>query len=168
MRVTGTGRPIDPIRRGPFSLFVLIGNPLIVVLIMAAMRYPVRVGFLAGLTIAQISEFSLILAALGLSLGHISNATVSLITVVGLATIGGSSYLILYSHQLYHRLERWLRVFEWTGTRTADVADDDSEVYVILLRARPVRPARRRPPQQGRAPGVGGRLRPAPGRRERS
>ncbi|MFV9455317.1 cation:proton antiporter [Rhodococcus sp. NM-2] len=115
-----------------FSLFVLIGNPLIVVLIMAAMRYPVRVGFLAGLTVAQISEFSLILAALGLSLGHISNATVSLITVVGLATIGGSTYMILYSHQLYHRLARWLRVFEWTGSRASEVTQADSDVYAIL------------------------------------
>ena len=115
-----------------FSLFVLIGNPLIVVLIMAAMRYPVRVGFLAGLTVAQISEFSLILAALGLSLGHISNATVSLITVVGLLTIGGSTYMILYSHQLYHRLARWLRVFEWTGSRTSEVTAADSDVYAIL------------------------------------
>jgi predicted Kef-type K+ transport protein len=77
-----------------FSIFVLVGNPLIVVLIMAAMRYPMRVGLLAGLTVAQISEFSLILAALGLSLGHITGATVSLITVVGLITIGCSTYLI--------------------------------------------------------------------------
>ncbi|MEU2006891.1 cation:proton antiporter [Rhodococcus sp. NPDC019627] len=115
-----------------FSLFVLIGNPLIVVLIMAVMRYPVRVGFLAGLTVAQISEFSLILAALGLSLGHISTATVSLITVVGLLTIGGSTYLILYSHQLYHRLERWLKVFERNRTRKVDIADEDAEVYAIL------------------------------------
>ncbi|ANS32028.1 sodium/hydrogen exchanger (plasmid) [Rhodococcus opacus] len=115
-----------------FSLFVLIGNPLIVVLIMAAMRYPVRVGFLAGLTVAQISEFSLILAALGLSLGHISNATVSLITVVGLITIGGSTYLILYSHQLYHRLARWLQVFEWTGSRASEVTQADSDVYAVL------------------------------------
>ncbi|WP_308213842.1 cation:proton antiporter [Rhodococcus tibetensis] len=115
-----------------FSLFVLIGNPLIVVVIMAAMRYPVRVGFLAGLTVAQISEFSLILAALGLSLGHITSATVSLITVVGLVTIGGSTYLILYSHQIYHRIERWLKVFEWTGSRATAIPDTDSEVYAIL------------------------------------
>lgn len=53
-----------------FSLFVLVGNPLIVLVIMGLMGYPARVSFLAGLTVAQISEFSLILAALGLSLGH--------------------------------------------------------------------------------------------------
>ena len=99
---------------------------------MAAMRYPVRVGFLAGLTVAQISEFSLILAALGLSLGHITTATVSLITVVGLLTIGGSTYLILYSHQIYARLNGWLRVFEWTGSRKSEVTEADSDVHAIL------------------------------------
>ncbi len=97
------------------SVFVLVGNPLIVVLIMAAMRYPVRVGFLAGLTVAQISEFSLILAALGLSLGHITNATVGLITVVGIITIGASTYLILYSHTIYERIKHWIAVFERRG-----------------------------------------------------
>ncbi|SFD61972.1 cation:proton antiporter [Streptomyces aidingensis] len=115
-----------------FSLFVLIGNPLIVVVIMTAMRYPVRVGFLAGLTVAQISEFSLILAALGLSLGHIDAATVSLITVVGLITIGGSTYLILYSHPLYRRLEPWLTRIERTGSRRPDLTGRQREADVIL------------------------------------
>lgn len=116
-----------------FSLFVLIGNPLIVVIIMSLMRYPVRVGFLAGLTVAQISEFSLILAALGLSLGHISNATVSLITVVGLITIGGSTYLILYSHQIYAKIGPWLeRIFDRTQGRTVSLSDPPQDTDVIL------------------------------------
>ena len=95
-----------------FSLFVLIGNPLIVMTIMGYMGYRKRTGFLAGLTVAQISEFSLILAALGLSLGHIDTETVGLVTLVGLITIGLSTYMILYSHPLYERLAPWLGIFE--------------------------------------------------------
>ncbi len=94
------------------SLFVLIGNPLIVMVIMGAMRYPARVSFLAGLTVAQISEFSLILAALGLDLGHIDESAVSLITIVGLVTIGISTYMILNSHELFDHLAPLLRHFE--------------------------------------------------------
>jgi Kef-type K+ transport system membrane component KefB len=94
------------------SLFVLIGNPLIVMAIMGAMGYRKRTGFLAGLTVAQISEFSLILGAVGLSLGHIDADTLGLITLVGLITISVSTYLILYSHPLYERLAPWLGVFE--------------------------------------------------------
>jgi hypothetical protein len=47
------------------SLFVLIGNPLIVMAIMGYMGYRKRTGFLAGLTVAQISEFSIIFVAMG-------------------------------------------------------------------------------------------------------
>ncbi len=94
------------------SLFVLIGNPLIVMAIMGVMGYRKRTGFLAGLTVAQISEFSLILGALGLTLGHINTETMGLITLVGLVTISVSTYMIIYSHPLYDRLAPWLGVFE--------------------------------------------------------
>lgn len=94
------------------SVFVLLGNPLIVMVIMGLMGYRKRTGFLAGLTVAQISEFSLILAALGLSLGHLDADAVGLITLVGLITISGSTYLILYSHPIYGRLAPLLSLFE--------------------------------------------------------
>jgi Kef-type K+ transport system membrane component KefB/Trk K+ transport system NAD-binding subunit len=95
-----------------FSVFVLVGNPIIVMAIMGVMGYRRRTGFLAGLTVAQISEFSLILGALGLGLGHIDQETMGLITTVGLVTIGLSTYLILYSGPLYERLAPLLGVFE--------------------------------------------------------
>ncbi len=94
------------------SAFVLIGNPLIVLSIMCAMGFRRRTGFLSGLAVAQISEFSLILAALGLSIGHIGQDTVGLITLVALITIGTSTYMILYSHQLFERLSTVLKPFE--------------------------------------------------------
>ncbi len=94
------------------SLFVLLGNPLIVMIILGVMGYRKRTSFLAGLTVAQISEFSLILGALGLSLGHINADTMGLITLVGLITISASTYMILYSHLLYERLSPWLGLFE--------------------------------------------------------
>ena len=94
------------------SLFVLIGNPLIVMTIMRLMNYRSRTGFLTGLTVAQISEFSLILAAMALALGLIGAETVGLITLVGLITIGMSTYLIRYSHPLHEGLSPYLRIFE--------------------------------------------------------
>lgn len=94
------------------SLFVLIGNPIIVMIILGSMGYRKRTSFLAGLNVAQISEFSLILAALGLSLGQINEETLGLITLVGLFTIGISTYLIMYSHQIYEKIAPALSVFE--------------------------------------------------------
>jgi Kef-type K+ transport system membrane component KefB/Trk K+ transport system NAD-binding subunit len=95
-----------------FSIFVLIGNPLIVLIIMGLMGYRRRTGFLAGLTVAQISEFSLIVAALGLSIGHITEQTMGLITLVGVVTIFLSTYMILYSYPLYRFLSGPLKIFE--------------------------------------------------------
>lgn len=94
------------------SLFVLIGNPLIVMAIMGYMGYRKRTGFLCGLTVAQISEFSIIFVAMGISLGHVGNEALGLTTLVGIVTIALSSYLILYSHPLYEKLAPWLGGFE--------------------------------------------------------
>lgn len=94
------------------SAFVLVGNPVIVMVIMGVMGYRKRVSFLSGLAVAQISEFSLILMALALSVGHVTGRAVSLVTVVGIVTIGLSTYLILYSKQIYARIAPLLSVFE--------------------------------------------------------
>ncbi|MBA4255721.1 MAG: sodium:proton exchanger [Polaromonas sp.] len=90
------------------SLFVLIGNPLIVMAIMGYMGYRKRTGFLAGLTVAQISEFSIVFVAMGIALGHVGVATLSLTTLVGLITITLSTYMILHAQWLYERLSPWL------------------------------------------------------------
>jgi len=94
------------------SLFVLIGNPLIVMAIMGYMGYRKRTGLLAGLTVAQISEFSIVFVAMGITLGHVGVQALGLTTLVGLVTITVSTYMILYSQTLYERLAPWLGVFE--------------------------------------------------------
>ncbi len=95
-----------------FSLFVLLGKPLIVLIIMGAMGYRKRTGALAGIAMAQISEFSLIFVAMGVTLGHIEQETFGLVTLVGLVTIALSTYMITYSHQLYAWCEPLLAPFE--------------------------------------------------------
>jgi len=117
-----------------FSVFVLLGNPIIVMIIMGIMGYRKRTSFLAGLTVAQISEFSLILAALGLSLGHLDANTVGLITLVGLITISGSTYMILYSHPLYMRLSPLLSVFERKNAdREAEYDTDEAGLPQVII-----------------------------------
>ncbi|MFN7055369.1 cation:proton antiporter [Hyphomonas sp.] len=118
-----------------FSVFVLVGNPLIVLAIMGAMGYRKRTGFLAGLTVAQISEFSLIFIAMGVSLGHVTQDALGLVTLVGLATIAASTYMITYSHQLFAVFEPVLGIFERRGTpREADTSDEASgEAYKVLI-----------------------------------
>lgn len=94
------------------SIFVLVGNPLIVMAIMGFMGYRKRTGFLAGLTVAQISEFSIVFVAMGITLGHVGVEALGLTTLVGVVTIALSTYMILYSHKLYALLEPVLGLFE--------------------------------------------------------
>ena len=119
-----------------FSLFVLIGNPLIVMIIMGAMGYRKRTSFLAGLTVAQISEFSLIFMSMGLLLGHVAPESLALVTLVGLVTIALSVYLITYSHTLYGWLEPLLGVFDRRVPVPEEAHDQQvlcKERYDILL-----------------------------------
>lgn len=118
-----------------FSLFVLIGNPLIVLAIMGAMGYRKRTGFLAGLTVAQISEFSLIFVAMGVSLGHVQEDALGLVTMVGLVTIAASTYMITYSHQLYAIFEPFLGVFERKGTprEPSEAAAHREDGYKVII-----------------------------------
>ena len=99
------------------SLFVLIGNPLIVLAIMGAMGYRKRTGFLAGLTVAQISEFSLIFMAMGVTIGHVADEALGLVTLVGLVTIAASTYMITFSHQIYAVFRARARHLRKKGTR---------------------------------------------------
>jgi Kef-type K+ transport system membrane component KefB len=116
-----------------FSTFVLIGNPIIVLIIMGIMGYRKRTSFLAGLTVAQISEFSLIFASLALTVGHITDEIVGLITLVGLITIGLSTYLILYSHQIYNFISPVLSVFERSKISESDSSYIGLEKYDVII-----------------------------------
>jgi len=112
-----------------FSLFILVGNPLIVMILMGALGYTKKTGLQAGFTVAQISEFSLILIALGVNVGHLTKEILSLVTVIGLATIIGSTYLILYSDKIYPLLEKYLSIFE----RKSVKKDKKMKSYDVIL-----------------------------------
>ena len=116
-----------------FSMFILIGNPLIVMVLMGLLGYTKRNSFLAGLTVAQISEFSLILIALGVKVGHLTNDILSLVTIIGLITIAGSTYLILYANKIYPHLSRYLGIFERKGKKVDEHRYQKDGIYDIIL-----------------------------------
>ena len=95
-----------------FSVFILIGKPIIIMSFMKIAGYKKRTNFLTGASIAQISEFSLILILLGFTLGHISQDLMSLAILIALITIGISSYSIYYAHGLFDKLSGILSIFD--------------------------------------------------------
>lgn len=116
------------------SAFVLVGKPLIVIAVTARLGYTSRVGFLTGVSLSQISEFSLIVAALGLGLGHLDADAVALITAIALITISLSTYATLHGHGLYERLRRPLAIFERRGgSPLRDEPDLSGEAVDVIV-----------------------------------
>jgi len=116
-----------------FSLFILIGNPLIVLVLMGMLGYTKKTGFQAGLTVAQISEFSLILIGLGVSVGHLTSEILSMVTIVGIITITGSTYLIMYSNKIYPHLAKMLTIFEKKHKRLHESLINERNKYEVVL-----------------------------------
>ncbi len=113
-----------------FSLLVLIGNPLILMVIMGVLGYKKRTSLQTGFTVAQISEFSLILIAMGVAYGHVSNETLALTTLIGIITIFVSTYFILHSDYIYKILSPFLGIFE---RKNAFEKNEKNIKYPVIL-----------------------------------
>lgn len=115
------------------SIFVLIGNPFIVMIIMNLLGYERRTGFMTGLTVAQISEFSLILVAFGAKLGHVSSTVLTITTLVGLITIAGSTYFFIYADQLFPRIAPFLAILDWRRKPKKKTINKLQQFDILLL-----------------------------------
>ncbi len=88
------------------SAFALIGKPILIAVIATLLGFQNGVAVRAGLTLAQISEFSLILVALGVSLGQIDGRTAGVVAAVALITITLSTFLSAQADRLTPVLSR--------------------------------------------------------------
>lgn len=116
-----------------FSVFVLIGDAIIMMVIASLFGYVKRTAFLTALSVSQISEFSLIIAMQGLSYGHISDEVFSLITFIAVVTITASSYFITHGDSIYRRMSPFLGIFErLSKRRNGEDKPKGIENHVIL------------------------------------
>ena len=113
------------------SLYVLIGNPLIVVTMMGISGYTKRTAFKTGLTMAQISEFSLVFIVLAQEVGVIDQKIVSIVTLVGIVTIGVSTYMMKYDDFLFNKFERYLSLFERKKIHKEATTTEQAEAIVL-------------------------------------
>jgi Kef-type K+ transport system membrane component KefB len=111
--------------------FVLIGNPLLQLIVMGALGYRKKTSFQTGMMAAQISEFSLILVALGVTLGQVEPTVLSTVTLVGIITIFISSYLILYSDHIYRVLAPYLNIFERANVHEARIRSTNPSAILV-------------------------------------
>jgi len=115
-------------------LFTVIVLPVITIAICTTFGYKRRTAFLAGISLAQLSEFSLIIVTLGLSLGHIGRDIFTMTIILTIITIALTSYLIQYEEKLYHRLQKPLRFFERMSRKTREFENiTDTHKHKVVL-----------------------------------
>lgn len=115
-----------------FSAFILIGKPIIVMTFMRLIGYKKRINFFTGISLAQISEFSLILVLLGFTLGQVPASALSLILMVAIITIALSSYSTYYSHAIFERISRLIDIFDGKRHKLSTYnKEDDYEVVLF-------------------------------------
>ncbi|MBN2881298.1 cation:proton antiporter [Candidatus Woesearchaeota archaeon] len=114
------------------SVFVLFFKPLFITLITGILGYTKRNCFLSGISLGQISEFSMIIFALGYKLGHLQIHDISLISSVALITMTFSSYMIKYNAQLYKTLGKVWPHIEKKGKKQ-DEQDKPVVQYDMIL-----------------------------------
>jgi Kef-type K+ transport system membrane component KefB len=110
------------------SIFVILVKPFLVMIVMAAMGYKKRTSFLTGLSLSQISEFSLILVFAGYKLGAFPQSIVSLITLVGLISFFVSSYALINSKILYRLLASKLNFLERKNVKKEEFVKEDDKI----------------------------------------
>jgi CPA2 family monovalent cation:H+ antiporter-2 len=77
----------EPLKLAATVTIILAGNPVVAIVLVLAFRYPLNTALTVGAGLAQIGEFSFILAALGLSLGLLPAEGQSLILAAALISI---------------------------------------------------------------------------------
>jgi Kef-type K+ transport system membrane component KefB len=121
------------------SLFVIIGNPLIFIIIITRMGYSEFNSFRTSVTVAQISEFSFIFAAAGVASGLIGPEILSIIAEVGIVTIAVSSYMIIYSDPLYHFCRKLRLLALFRGKQEVEAERDyGMREHIIIIGMNPL------------------------------
>jgi Kef-type K+ transport system membrane component KefB len=91
------------------SVFLVLSRFVVVTPLLRKLHLGHRASLLPSINLAQMSEFSIVIAAIGLAENHIEQRTVSVLILVFALTAVTSTYLIEYSHRLQDVLADWLR-----------------------------------------------------------
>lgn len=117
-------------------VFVLLSRVLTVFPVLHFLKYGNRASLLPALNLSQLSEFALVLAALGVSYGHVTKDLLSAFTISMVVTALISSVVIPSGHDIYRYFTPLL---EKVGFRdhvsdlTQEENNDDHLPQVILL-----------------------------------
>ncbi len=104
-----------------FLLFVLLIKPFLNYIICIIFGYTKRTSYITAISLAQVSEFSLIIVAQGLLLSHVDNKVFSFTVLLALITIASTSYVLKYENFLYRKLHKFLGAFDHLSIATQEL-----------------------------------------------
>jgi len=114
--------------------FVIVSRFLTVYPLLSLAGSGRRTSFIASLNLAQISEFSLVVAALGVQFGHIESRILSVVIYAMAMASVLSSYAIKANHSLYVLFDRILeRLGLPSRSREASADTGDAHLPIVLL-----------------------------------
>jgi Kef-type K+ transport system membrane component KefB len=113
-----------------FLLIVILLKPLIVMIILSLFGYDKRNSFVSSVALAQISEFGLILA---LSATNISSELFSITIILGVISIGLTSYIMKYELPIYTKLSPVLSIFEKLSKKKKVLGYESKDSPFIIL-----------------------------------
>ena len=91
------------------SVFLIASRFISITPILRFFRLGNRVSFIPALNLSQISEFSLVICALGVGLGHISESVLSIVVYTLAITSVLSTYAILGNHAIFQKVNPLLK-----------------------------------------------------------
>lgn len=115
------------------SIVVILTKVLAIMSTLGFLGYKKRIGFFTGISLTQISEFSLIVISLGVELGHVSKYVLDIITIVAMITILISTYLQLFLQNIYDWFSGYLTIFERISKIKHNSIDKHSKELVDVV-----------------------------------
>jgi Kef-type K+ transport system membrane component KefB len=97
------------------AVVVFLSRFLVLFPVLRAQKLGDRIALLVPINLVPVSEFSLVLTAIGLASGHVTPAVLSIVLFAMILTAVGGTYTILGSHRLQDRLKALLRRIRWAA-----------------------------------------------------
>jgi len=117
-------------------LLVVLLKPLIIFILLKLFKQSNRTAFSSSFSLAQISEFSLVLASTGIVLGHIHNNLFTLSVIVGAITITITSYLIKYDRNIYSLIFPLMKRIETSPKEFgSEKLDEELNNHIVVIGA---------------------------------
>ena len=117
--------------------FLLIGafilKPIITLILLRLTGYHPRTSFLTSISLAQLSEFSLIIGAIGVTTGVIDNGVFSTVILATIITMSITPYLIGYKKSFYKIFKHPMSLLKFLPIHETTHYKDEKDKKILIV-----------------------------------